>query len=62
MRGLSTNERIIVSALRSAGRITIETTTEDGCIIRVAVTGRKPVHDIAIAIAVQDFYNNFSHD
>lgn len=60
MRGLSTNERIIVSALRSAGRITIETTTEDGVIIRVAVTGRKPVHDIAIA--VQDFYNNFSHD
>lgn len=61
MRGLSTNERIIVSALRSAGRITIETTTEDGGIIRVAVTGRKqPVHDIAIA--VQDFYNNFSHD
>lgn len=58
MRGLSTNERIIVSALRSAGRITIETTTEDGSIIRVAVTGRKPVHDIA----VQDFYNNFSHD
>lgn len=60
MRGLSTNERIIVSALRSAGRITIETTTEDGGIIRVAVTGLKPVHDIAIA--VQDFYNNFSHD
>lgn len=60
MRGLSTNERIIVSALRSAGRITIETTTEDGGIIRVAVTGRKLVHDIAIA--VQDFYNNFSHD
>lgn len=50
MRGLSTNERIIVSALRSAGRITIETTTEDGGIIRVAVTGRKPVHDIAIAV------------
>jgi hypothetical protein len=49
MRGLSTNERIIVSALRSAGRI-----------IRVAVTGRNPVHDIAIA--VQDFYNNFNHD
>lgn len=47
MRGLSTNERIIVSALRSAGRITIETTTEDGGIIRVAVTGRKPVHGIA---------------
>mgnify|MGYP004457257119 FL=1 len=41
-------------------RITIETTTEDGGIIRVAVTGRKLVHDIAIA--VQDFYNNFSHD
>lgn len=41
MRGLSTNERIIVSVLRSAGRITIETTTEDGGIIRVAVTDRE---------------------
>lgn len=60
MRGLSITERVIVRLLRTADRIVIEIPTEEGLVTRVSVTGHKPIHDIAIA--VQDFYNNFSHD
>ena len=53
---LSTNERIIISALRNAERVFIEIPSADGGVIRVSVTGRKTVHDIAVA--VQNHYNN----